>query len=101
MCHVYRGVDQTTPLGASGGTTRTTQGTTTASYPTLTLTVSDGTSWIAGLVGARIQRPQLIPPRLAWFNVPRLPRHPVRLQGSIRLAGSMDGENGSARRVKL
>ncbi len=52
VCHVYRGVDQTTPLGASGGTTRQTQGTTTASYPTLTLSVANGTSWIAGFGGS-------------------------------------------------
>ena len=47
VCHIYRGADQTTPLGGSGFTRRTSEGTSTASYPTLTLTVSDGTSWIA------------------------------------------------------
>ena len=49
---VYRGVDQTTPLGTFGSTSYTTQLDWTAVYPTLTLGVTTGTSWIVGFGGS-------------------------------------------------
>jgi hypothetical protein len=52
ICHVYRGVNQTTPLGSDlDGSTYETELNSTVKYPTLTLDVSNGSSWIAAFVG--------------------------------------------------
>ena len=51
ICHVYRGVDQTTPLGGSSTYGHNNTGDNTIDYRTVTMTVTDGTSWLAGFVG--------------------------------------------------
>lgn len=50
IVHVYRGVDQTTPIGVDGTSTGAS---TTVTYPALTLGVTDGSSWVAGFAGHR------------------------------------------------
>lgn len=52
VCHVYRGVDQTTPLGTLGSSTYATQLNLTVVYPTITLSVTNGTSWVAAFGGS-------------------------------------------------
>lgn len=47
---VFDGVDQTTPVGDSAVTTNIG---TTVTYPALTMVVTNGTSWVAGLGGHR------------------------------------------------
>lgn len=47
---IYRGVDQSNPIGGAsitGGTS------TTINFPSLTMQVTDGSSWVAGFVGHR------------------------------------------------
>ena len=51
ICHVYRGVDQTTPLGGSSTYGHNDTGDNTIEYRAVTMTVTDGTSWLAGFVG--------------------------------------------------
>lgn len=47
---VYRGVDQTNPIG---GNAHDGAASTTVNYPTVSMVVSDGTSWVVGFAGHR------------------------------------------------
>lgn len=48
--HVYRGVNQSTPIGGNGSGSGAS---TTVTYPSLTMSVSDGSSWVTGFAGHR------------------------------------------------
>lgn len=49
IAHVYRGVDQTTPIGGTSSMT----GVADVTFPAITLAISDGSSWIAAFAGWR------------------------------------------------
>ena len=51
ICHVYRGVDQTTPLGGSSSYSWDDVGNNTINYRAITMAVATGTSWVAGFAG--------------------------------------------------
>lgn len=48
VCLVYRGIDTADPIGASAASSGSSS---TLSYPTITLEVTDGTSWLVGFGG--------------------------------------------------
>jgi len=48
--HVYRGTDQTSPIGGQAQATNIA----TILFPALTMTIADGTSWVDGFAGIRI-----------------------------------------------
>lgn len=50
VVHVYRGQNTVTPIGGDGNVGGNN---TTVIYPTLTMTQTDGTSWVAGFAGHR------------------------------------------------
>jgi len=51
ICQVYRGVDQTTPLGGSSTYGHNDTGNNTISYRVITMTDTSGASWVAGFAG--------------------------------------------------
>jgi hypothetical protein len=53
VCHVYRGVDQTTPLGGSSTYDIGNNGNgTTLTYEALTMQITNGTSWLVAFAGS-------------------------------------------------
>lgn len=59
IAHVYRGADQSIPIGASATATNIAA----VTYPALTLQNTDGTSWVASFVGIRVaSQPVETPP---------------------------------------
>lgn len=51
ICHVYRGVDQTIPLGGSSTYGHNDTGNNTVNYRVITMTDTSGASWVAGFAG--------------------------------------------------
>ena len=51
ICHVYRGVDQTTPIGGSKAYSYFDTGNNTVNYRVITMTDTSGASWVAGFAG--------------------------------------------------
>jgi len=60
ICHVYRGVDQTTPLGGSSTYGHNNTGNNTISYRVITMTDTSGASWVAGFAGHAATNTSLI-----------------------------------------
>lgn len=50
VCMVYRGTNQTAPIG---GSATNTAASTTVNYPALTMTVTNGSSWVVGVAAHR------------------------------------------------
>lgn len=63
--HVYRGADTSSPIGDNGNTGSTG---TTVTYPTLTMSISDGSSWVAGFAGHRSTNTSLEDAPLGMIN---------------------------------
>lgn len=65
IAHVYRGVDQVTPVGASAQTNALG---TLVTYPTITLQQQDNTSWVAAFAGIKPTNSTLETPPTGMVN---------------------------------
>jgi len=68
LCHVYRGTDQTAPIGGTSTWSYGEAGTASIDYRTITMSVTNNTSWVVGFAGHRATDTSLQTPPTGMVN---------------------------------